>query len=190
VRLREAVEVEGTEVNDPTGSVSGDRLSGGGELAASRFDLRSLIGSVGARLDPVAREKGISLALKLGTDTPVAVIGDEGELDRALCALLDNAVRFTDAGEVVASLNCEPASSGRTLLQVEISDTGRGISDETIEALFNSALEAGEPPAPSPDVGGLIRSRRAIELMDGRFGCCSELGTGTTVWFSVPLDLP
>lgn len=190
MRLREAVEVEGDEVKDPAGSVSGDRFSGGDAPAASRFDLGSLIDSVGTRLGPVAREKGISLELKQADGMPAAVVGQERELAEALSALVDNAVRFTDDGEVVASVTCEPASGGRTLLHVEISDTGRGIADEAIAALFDSAHQPGGPATPSPDAGGLIRSRRTIELMDGRFGCSSEIGTGTTVWFTVPLDLP
>jgi signal transduction histidine kinase len=169
--------------------MSGEPVSGGDSPAASVFDLRSLIDAVDARLASAAREKGISLEIKQADAIPAGVIGQEPDLDRALSALLDNAVRFTDKGEVVASVSCEPAVGGRTLLHVEISDTGRGIDDETIHALFNSALEPGQPAAPATNHGGLIHSRRLIELMDGRFGCCSELGTGTTVWFTVPLDL-
>jgi two-component system sensor histidine kinase BarA len=190
VRLREAVEVEGSEVNDPSGSVSGEPISGGDGQVAGRFDLRSLIDSIDERLGSVAREKGISLAIKRADAIPDQVIGQALDLDRALSALLDNAVRFTDEGEVVASVSCEPATGGRTLLHVEISDTGRGIDDATMHALFNSAVEPDQPPEASTNPGSLIHSRRTIELMDGRFGCCSELGTGTTVWFTVPLDLP
>lgn len=189
MRPREAAEVESIEVNDPIGSDPDGIEAGSAEPICHRFDLVTAIGSIADRYADAARAKGISLTVKTADSVPEAVLGDERRIDRALSALLDNAVRFTDEGEIVASVTCENALGDRTVMHVEVSDTGRGIPDETLEQLFDSGARGVAAPLPA-GAGGLLQSQRIVELLDGRFGCCSELGTGTTMWFSVPLDLP
>jgi signal transduction histidine kinase len=151
----------------------------GAEPARQSFELHSLIASIAERFAAAAASKGIVLDVKTARSVPAVVLGDEEGVGQALSELLDNAVKFTDGGEVIASVTCEGHSGGRTLMQVEVSDTGRGIPDATLQDLF----------ARSRPVGGLHKSQRLVELMDGRFGCSSEIGIGTTVWFAVPLDL-
>lgn len=150
------------------------------EPAREPFELHSLLGSIAERFAAAASSKGVLLDVKVARSVPAVVLGDESGVGQALGELIDNAVEFTDAGEIVASVTCEESSHGRTLMHAEVSDTGRGIPHATLQQLFERS--------PSAD-GGLIRSQRLVELMDGRFGCSSELGIGTTVWFTVPLDL-
>ena len=185
MRSREAVEVEGIEVNGPTGSDFG--TPGGAELESSPFQPGAMVDSIGDRFAAIARDKGISLEVKTAATVPQRLVGNRRGLDEALSALIDNAIRFTETGEIVTSVTCERPVGDRTLMYVEVSDTGKGIPDETLERLFDSAHD--RPPDAAADAGGLIRSRRLVELMDGRFGASSEIGTGTTVWFTVPLDL-
>jgi len=182
VRPREAaeVEVEGCNGNGPNGSVLGGAVLDGAEPARESFELHSLIRSLAERFVAAASSKGVVLDIKTAPSVPAIVLGDESGVGQALSELLDNAVRFTDAGEVIASVTCEGDSGGRTLMHIEVSDTGRGIPHATLQRLFERN---------GPIAGGLSKSQRLVELMDGRFGCSSELGIGTTVWFTVPLDL-
>jgi signal transduction histidine kinase len=152
----------------------------GAEPARQSFELHLLISSIAERFSAAAASKGIVLDVKTARSVPAVALGDEGGIGQALSELLDNAVKFTDTGEIVASVTCEGPSGGRTLMHVELSDTGRGISHETLQLLFERSGSLD---------GGLRTSQRLVELMDGRFGCSSEVGVGTTVWFAVPLDL-
>jgi signal transduction histidine kinase len=190
VRPREAVEVEVSNGNGPLGSVLSGIVLSDTEPVCGLFDLPELVSSIANRFTAAAREKSVWLELKRAQTLPRRVVGDADAIGQVMAALIDNAVKFTDEGEIVASVLCEEAVSGRTLLQFELSDTGAGIPSETLEHLFDSSRCNRPPVAPSPDAGGLIRSRWLVELMDGRFGCSSEIGMGTTVWFTVPLDLP
>jgi signal transduction histidine kinase len=155
-----------------------------------RFALRAMIETLARRFAVPAREKGLVLEIKTARTVPTHAVGDETGLEQTLTALIDNAIRFTERGEVIASVTCDGVVGGRTLMHVEVSDTGRGIPDSVLELLFDSSRGGGPPAAPAPKDGGLVRSRRMVELMDGRFGCSSQPGAGTTAWFSVPLDLP
>jgi signal transduction histidine kinase len=160
----------------------------GAEPSRDPIEIHSLIGSIADRYAPVASRKGLLLDIRTAQSVPPVVHGDRRGVEQALSDLIDNAVKFTDAGEIVASVTCEAAMGSRTILHVEVSDTGRGIPHPTLQRLF---AVGGGPVAYAVDAseGGLIRSRRLVELMDGRFGASSEPGTGTTVWFTVPRDL-
>jgi signal transduction histidine kinase len=190
LRPREAVQVEGSDVTGPPGSVVDGAVYDGLEPRCDRFALQALIDSVADRFAESARAKGIVLEIKTAHTVPTHAVGDEAGLGQTLTALVDNAVKFTDRGEVIASVTCDGVVGGRTLLHVEVSDTGSGIPDAVLEMLFDSSRDGGPPLAPAPSEGGLVHSRHLVELMDGRFGCSSRLGTGTTAWFTVPLDLP
>lgn len=190
MRPREAVEVEVSNGNGPLGSVLSGIVLSDAEPVCGLFDLPRLIGTVANRFSDDAAAKDLWLELKIAEALPRQVVGDAQALEHVVTALIDNAVKYTDAGEIVASVRCEETVGNRTLLQFELSDTGAGIPNETLEYLFDSGRHTLPPVAPGPEEGGLIHSRWLVELMDGRFGCSSELGMGTTVWFTVPLDLP
>jgi two-component system, sensor histidine kinase and response regulator len=149
-----------------------------------------MVESVATRFAEPARVKGIVLEIKTAHTVPTYAVGDEAGLEQTLSALIDNAIKFTERGEVIASVTCDGVVGGRTLMHVEVSDTGAGVPETVLEMLFDSSRDGGPPLAPAPEEGGLARSRHLVELMDGRFGCSSQLGTGTTAWFTVPLDLP
>ncbi|NLT06610.1 MAG: hypothetical protein GXY03_09895 [Solirubrobacterales bacterium] len=160
------------------------------ELEPEPFDVHALVASAGERHGARARAKGLSFEVKLAGSVPDRALGEERWLGTVLDGLLDNAIRFTDAGEVVASVTADPTSGARILLHAEISDTGCGMPTETVRALFRP--QGGRFTASELlDGGGSMRvCGRLIDLMDGRIGASSALGMGTTTWFTVPLDLP
>jgi signal transduction histidine kinase len=144
------------------------------EPDAAVFDLRLLIEETAAPLAAAALGKGLLLEVKTAASLPARVVGDAACVRQVLFALLENAVESTETGEVVASVTSQESGSGRILVHFEISDTGPGMPPEGLDG-------AGG--------GGIERSRRLVELMDGRMECSSAPGLGSTLSFSVPLDL-
>lgn len=143
-------------------------------LEREPFDLRRVIDAAARSLAPAAGDKGLVLEVKTADALPARVIGHEPGIRQVLSALLENAVKFTERGEVVASVTAHETGSGRVLVHFEISDTGPGIPAQALD---------------ERTTGGLARARQLVELMDGRMECSSALGLGSTLWFRVPLDL-
>jgi PAS domain S-box-containing protein len=160
------------------------------ELHRAPFDLAALVGQTVAMLEPQAAAKDVTLQTLLPASAPSMVVGDLGRLRQVLLNLLSNAVKFTSKGDVSARLTYEPAGLDALRIRVEVSDTGAGIAADKIDGLFNRFAQAETSIAANyGGTGlGLAISKQLIELMDGRIGVTSTLGTGSTFWLE--LDLP
>jgi signal transduction histidine kinase len=162
------------------------------DLDPAPFDVRGLIDGVAQRFVSPAREKGLEMEVKTAASVPSLALGEVEWLREVLSGLMDNAVRFTDSGEVVASITADRTGGSRVLFHAEVSDTGRGMSEDALDRLFGPRQGGGRQLLPLPDAeqaGTLEVAQRLVELMDGRLGCSSALGMGTTTWFTVPLDV-
>lgn len=161
------------------------------ELAPDAFDVHLLISQTASRFATPARDKGLSLEVKTATSVPPVALGEVEWLSEVLCSLVDNAVRFTDSGEVVASITADRTGGSRILFHAEVSDTGCGMSTDVLARLFGPRNGSRFTPLNGIDGAGTLGVvHRLVELMDGRLGCSSAVGMGTTTWFTVPLDLP
>jgi signal transduction histidine kinase len=163
------------------------------DLPPEPFDVHELIDDVAASCGLAARSKGLTLEVKRAESVPPRALGELDWLREVLGGLVDNAVRFTDSGEVVASITADRTGGNRVLFHAEVSDTGRGMSAEALTRLFGPQSDGHGRFTPRSGVqqpGTLQVAQRLVELMDGRLGCSSALGMGTTTWFTVPLDLP
>jgi len=193
VSPREVTEDYGTVTRIPRGDVlawAALDLADVPELDPAVFDVHLLIDEAEQRFAVPARDKGVSLEVKTATSVPAAALGEVDWLRAVLCGVLDNAVRFTDSGEVVASITADRTGGRRVLFHAEISDTGCGMSAELIARLFGPRNGSRFTPLAGIDGSGTLGVvHRLVELMDGRLGCSSALGMGTTMWFTVPLDL-
>lgn len=147
---------------------------GSGEPAAEPFDLRRMIAATAQPMVTAAGEKGLVLEVKTSDALPGQVIGHAPSVGQVLSTLLENAVELTERGEVVASVTAQETGSGRVLVHFEVSDTGSGVSAQALDGSGG---------------GGLADARELVEAMDGRLECASAAGVGSTLWFSVPLDL-
>lgn len=161
------------------------------ELDPEAFDVHLLIDETARQFAALAQEKGIALEVKTAASVPRLALGEVDWLREVLCGLMDNAVRFTDSGEVVASITADRTGGRRVMFHAEVSDTGCGMSADVLARLFGP-LEGGRftPLGGIDGAGTLGLAQRLVELMDGRLGCSSAVGMGTTIWFMVPLDLP
>jgi len=136
-----------------------------------------------------ARRKGVELGLWCEEDVPQKILGDPGRFRQIVTNLMGNAIKFTDRGEVSATLAVESSGSGQPLLRVEIHDTGIGLTPEQQARLFRSFSQADS--STTRRFGGtglgLAISRHLIEAMGGRIGVESAPGRGSTFWFVLPL---
>jgi signal transduction histidine kinase/DNA-binding response OmpR family regulator len=140
------------------------------DLEEAPFDLRGCIESVVELVGPHAAGKGLEVTYLIEPDTPEVAVGDASRLRQILLNLLNNAVKFTETGEVVVSADSVPASPvGRVGFHVSVRDTGIGIPPDRVDRLFQSFSQADV--STSRRYGGtglgLVISKRLAEMMGG-----------------------
>ncbi|MCW3784742.1 response regulator [Defluviimonas salinarum] len=143
-----------------------------------------------------AAEKGIELACSIDQSVPSCVYGDPVRLKQILMNLLNNAVKFTEKGEVVLTLSnklgIETLKPGDTmLLSFSVRDTGIGIPPDRMDRLFKSfsQVDASTTRRYGGTGLGLVITKRLVELMGGEITVSSQLGVGTTFAFTLPFEV-
>ena len=159
------------------------------ELVETRFAPRRLLGQVRELLEPLAREKALTLVLRVEPGIPAAVLGDEGRLRQILVNLAGNAVKFTERGEVRLELAALEAAQGAARLRVRVSDTGVGMSAEQLEKVFAPfvQLDAASTRRHGGTGLGLYIAREFAQLMGGTLEVKSTPGKGSEFELQVPL---
>jgi PAS domain S-box-containing protein len=169
------------------------------ELERQPFDLRQCVESALELVAAGAAQKGLDVAYVQDPEAPQAIVGDVGRLRQVLLNLLINAVKFTEEGEVVVSLDAEPVAApgegsedgrGCYRLHFAVRDTGIGIPEDRMDRLFESFSQVD--PSTTRRYGGtglgLAISRRLTELMDGTMSAESRLGQGSTFHFTITAE--
>jgi two-component system sensor histidine kinase/response regulator len=159
------------------------------ELKSDSFHVNDLLERVLEVMGYNAYTKGIELAGRTDYAPDAQLAGDFQRLQQIMINLVGNAIKFTDAGEVIINMGIDTGDDGKTRLSVSVSDTGIGMSEEAAKNLFmpfaSITNEIGNTKKGSGL--GLAISRRLIELMGGEIDVHSEPGEGTTFWFTVPV---
>ena len=159
-------------------------------LEEVEFDLRECMEAALRTLALQADEKGLELLCEVGAEIPDTVKGDAGRLRQILVNLVGNAIKFTYEGEVALKVQLERTAGARVTLHFVVSDTGIGIAEDKLEAIFESFAQADT--STTREFGGtglgLTISRRLVELMGGEIWIESELGTGSHFHFTVDLE--
>ncbi len=158
------------------------------ELADEPFDLFTCINEVMDLFAAQATEKGIELAYLVDARTPHTIRGDATRLRQILINLVGNAVKFTEQGEVVLTVETQPQEGDRHLLHFAVRDTGIGIPPERMDRLFQvfSQVDASTTRRYGGSGLGLAISKRLVELMGGHIWVESREGEGSTFHFTVP----
>jgi PAS domain S-box-containing protein len=165
--------------------------SGHVELENVTFDLEEVVDRAVELIGVKARSKNISLMYRIMPSVPTSVIGDPTRLRQVLINLMGNAVKFTDSGYVL--LTVQNAGSGRPGdIEFAVSDTGIGIAPEQLGKIFGEFTQADNSIARKYGGSGLglAISRRLVERMGGELTVSSVLGEGSTFSFTVPFDIP
>src|SRR5205823_1287635 len=158
------------------------------ELDPADFSLRATVGDSLRALAVRAHAKGLELIYDVQPEVPDALVGDAGRLRQVLLNLVGNAIKFTEAGEVVvrAEVDGDPAVEGDTGLRFTVRDTGIGISREQHERIFR-AFEQEDTSTTRRYGGtglGLSIAARLVALMGGAITVQSEPGRGSTFAFT------
>ena len=148
-------------------------------------ELRRCVEGTVAMVAARAAEKGLELVCRIDPDVPLAVEVDAARLRQILLNLLNNAVKFTERGEI--RLSVARAGDGDRL-RFAVSDTGIGIPADRMDRLFRSfsQVDASTTRRYGGTGLGLAISKRLSELMGGEIGVESEPGVGTTFAFTIP----
>jgi signal transduction histidine kinase/CheY-like chemotaxis protein/streptogramin lyase len=161
-------------------------------LECSDFCLSSLLRQTIMLVSEPAARKGLDLTLSVPDSLPLWLHGDSLRLKQILLNLLFNAVKFTGHGAIQLKVEQQESSSPlQARLLFEIEDTGIGISQEAQGRLFRS-FEQAESSTTRRFGGtglGLAICKRLVEMFQGEIGVRSELGVGSTFWFTLELAL-
>ncbi|TMK59286.1 MAG: GAF domain-containing protein, partial [Actinobacteria bacterium] len=161
------------------------------DLERAPFDLRACIESVVDLIGPVAAKKGLEVAYDIEPGTPETAVGDVSRLRQILLNLLNNAVKFTETGEIVVTAAAGPSERPGTIgYHLAVRDTGIGIPTDRADRLFESFSQADV--STSRRYGGtglgLAISRRLAELMGGTIWVASAGVPGQGSTFHVTVE--
>ena len=162
------------------------------ELELTPVDLREAVEDVVGLLAEQAHAKDVEMAALVQPDVPSGLLGDGGRIRQVLMNLVGNAIKFTDHGEVVVHARLVQRAADSVLVRFEVADTGVGIPQELAGRLFLpfSQADASMTRRYGGTGLGLAICKRLTEAMGGDIGVDTELGRGSTFWFTVPLKSP
>ena len=158
----------------------------------SEFDLPALLAETRALVWAQASTKALHLAIHVDSRVPLRLLGSERHLKDVLLNLVGNAVKFTETGSVVISVQEAPSADGALILRFEVSDTGIGIAPEAASHIFESFRQADATIIDRfGGTGlGLAICKRLVALLGGEIGVDSTPGVGSTFWFTVACARP
>ncbi|WP_051881455.1 response regulator [Parvularcula oceani] len=163
------------------------------ELDPTVFDLRTAVEDVATLLAPGAQEKGIEILVRCDPDLPADLTGDVGRIRQIVTNLASNALKFTARGHVLIEVSrCEAdAENGTPRWRIAVRDTGIGIDEHKLEAIFEEFNQA--ETSTTREYGGtglgLTIVSRLTEMMGGQVAVESRIGRGSTFWVDLPLPV-
>jgi len=165
--------------------------SGKLSLENSKFELRTFIEDILDLFSVKAIEKSLDLLYLIQPDVPYCLIGDVTRLRQVLINLVNNAIKFTDKGEVLVSVDKIKSESDDLEMRFSVKDTGIGIAPNKQDNLFEAFVQADS--SITRRYGGtglgLAISKRLIELMGGTIWIESQQGKGSTFFFTVKMKM-
>jgi signal transduction histidine kinase/ligand-binding sensor domain-containing protein/DNA-binding response OmpR family regulator len=164
--------------------IEADRL----DLVTETFDLRRLMAEAIQPLAVRAQEKGLEVVLHVSDEVPARIESDPHRVRQVIVNLVGNAVKFTDAGEVVVRVGVTRSARQSATIQFSVEDTGVGIAADMQAAIFDAFVQAdGSTTRRHGGTGlGLTISSRLVRKMGGDLRVESQEGRGSRFTFTVP----
>jgi PAS domain S-box-containing protein len=155
------------------------------------FDLIGVVESTIELFAPQAHEKGLEFGCRIVGESLHTVRGDPGRVRQVLTNLIGNALKFTDDGEVQLTVTADCESDNTVNVRFAVRDTGIGISRDAMSRIFRSFSQAdGSTTRKYGGTGlGLAISKQLVDMMGGTIGVESELGMGSTFWWTVSFEI-
>ncbi len=167
--------------------MEGDML----QLEIIDFNLTDNLENMVKNLAFLGHKKGLELACRIAKETPVALKGDPGRLRQIVVNLLGNAIKFTDKGEVVVTVDMDSETEDEVCLHFQVKDTGIGIPKDKQDSVFDLFTQADE--STTRKYGGtglgLSISSKLVEMMGGKIWVESEPGKGSEFHFTANFGL-
>ncbi len=161
------------------------------ELETIPFSLYDEIRRVANIMQVIADKKRLSVKLHIGKEVPPYVKGDPVRMKQIIINLVNNAIKFTEKGNITISVEKKSAEDGKAQILFKIMDTGIGISPEGQKKLFQSFSQVDK--STTRKYGGtglgLMISKNLTQMMGGEIGVESLEGVGSTFWFTVSMEL-
>ncbi|MCP4411140.1 MAG: response regulator, partial [Gammaproteobacteria bacterium] len=154
------------------------------------FDLHIAVESTIDIITFKAHEKNLELSCFIDPKTPSFLRGDPTRLRQVLINLINNAIKFTDNGEIAIVVSFVKETDSHTILRFTVRDTGCGIPTDRMDRLFKlfSQVDASTTRQYGGTGLGLAISKQIAELMGGQIGVESEYGKGSTFWFTAVIE--
>lgn len=155
-------------------------------LEETDFCLNDVLENLSTLIAEKCSAKGLELIFEIDPDVPIYLRGDPLRLGQVLVNYTNNAVKFTEKGEIIVRVSQNAIQDGKVQLRFEVQDTGIGLLPEQKDRLFKSFQQADT--STTRKYGGtglgLAISRQLSEMMGGEVGVESEYGRGSTFWFT------
>jgi PAS domain S-box-containing protein len=161
------------------------------EVESVDFSLDKVLDNVSDLIGLKAENKDIELLVARGHGIPDVLVGDSLRLGQVLINLANNAVKFTEAGEIVVSVELVDRASERVTAKFAVKDSGIGMTEEQQSNVFNafSQADASTTRRFGGTGLGLTISKQLVELMGGEIAVESEPGKGSTFFFTIPFRI-
>ncbi|HYP47383.1 MAG TPA: response regulator [Thermoleophilaceae bacterium] len=160
------------------------------EVEDVQFELRTVVDEVVNLLAVPAHKKGLEVMAVVGDSVPRVVSGDPGRVRQVLTNLIGNAVKFTQAGEILVRAEASEVENAEAVVRFEVCDTGDGIAPDKLEKIFHPFVQGDS--STSRKYGGtglgLAISGQLVALMGGACGVSSHLGKGSDFWFTIRVN--
>ncbi|MCQ2526450.1 MAG: ATP-binding protein [Lachnospiraceae bacterium] len=158
------------------------------ELAPADYELNILLRECKNMLTTKIVTKGLAFNIKNNPDIPNCLYGDEVRIRQILVNLMNNAVKYTDCGSITLDVDYEQLDDDRVLLKFSVTDTGIGIREEDLPALFESfkRIDLEHNRKLEGSGLGLNIAKSFIELMGGTIDVSSVYGQGSTFTVHIP----
>ncbi len=164
-----------------------------GKMAVERieFELDVLLDNLAGLVGQRAADKGLEMVYDIAPDVPPWLVGDPLRLGQVLINYTNNAIKFTERGEVHVLVRVESSDGQQVRLRFAVRDTGVGLTPEQQARMFRSFEQADS--STTRQFGGtglgLAITRKLVELMGGEVGVDSQPGVGSTFWATVNLGV-
>jgi len=167
------------------------------KLDPAPFNFAEAVEDVATLMSAKCAEKGLELIVRIDPHLPTMMVGDVGRVRQVITNLVGNAVKFTEVGHVFINIEniegdaYDKHGNGYAKVKLSVTDTGIGISQEGCEKVFKKFSQVDSSATRKHEGTGLGLSIASslINLMGGQIDVMSEIGTGSTFWFEVALQI-
>ncbi|WP_130734525.1 ATP-binding protein [Flavobacterium sp. J27] len=161
------------------------------QIDETPFQLREIVSNVFTTLKLKASEKNLKFLYSIDSDVENDLLGDKNRLNQILINIVGNAVKFTEKGKVELRISLLKKEKNLSYLEFAVSDTGIGINEKKIEAIFDRFSQAEVSTARKFEGTGLglSISKELIEMQNGTIEVVSEENKGTTFTFIIPYKI-